>query len=60
MYVQEIEEKVLMLENENAKLHNTIKELTAKLEEPHQQQSAENYRLMKEVEELNAKLGMNT
>ncbi|KAI8876548.1 hypothetical protein K501DRAFT_288835 [Backusella circina FSU 941] len=60
LYVHEIEEKVQMLEDENAKLHNTIKELTAKLEEPQQQQSAENYRLMKEVEELNAKLGMNS
>ncbi|ORY92304.1 hypothetical protein BCR43DRAFT_498143 [Syncephalastrum racemosum] len=56
-YIQEMEDKILHLEEENTRLKNQVEELNAKLALGAIQGTSESYRLMKEVEELNAKLG---
>ncbi|KAI8054173.1 uncharacterized protein B0P05DRAFT_561196 [Gilbertella persicaria] len=57
-HIHEMEEKIVKLEEENAKLAKEVEELKAKLSLG-AMQGSEGYRLMKEVEELNAKLGMS-
>ncbi|KAI9470612.1 MAG: hypothetical protein EXX96DRAFT_458646, partial [Benjaminiella poitrasii] len=57
-HIQDMEEKIVRLEEENAKLANEVEELKEKLSSLSSMQGSESYRLMKEVEELNAKLGM--
>ncbi|KAI7908279.1 uncharacterized protein BX663DRAFT_493648 [Cokeromyces recurvatus] len=57
-HIQDMEEKIVRLEEENAKLVKEVEELKEKLSSLNSMQGSESYRLMKEVEELNAKLGM--
>ncbi|KAI8880396.1 hypothetical protein K501DRAFT_224940 [Backusella circina FSU 941] len=56
-HIHDMEQKIVSLEEENARLHKEVEELNAKLALG-AMQGSESYRLMKEVEELNAKLGM--
>ncbi|KAI7866431.1 hypothetical protein BDF14DRAFT_1706551, partial [Spinellus fusiger] len=54
-YIQEMEDKIRRLEEENMRLHKQVAEIHTKLMMD-SFQTNEGYRLMKEVEELNAKL----
>ncbi|KAG1462260.1 hypothetical protein G6F56_005555 [Rhizopus delemar] len=58
-HIHEMEEKIVHLEQQNALLVKELDELKNKLTIA-AMQGTEGYRLMKEVEELNAKLGMTS
>ncbi|KAI8343470.1 hypothetical protein BC941DRAFT_411511 [Chlamydoabsidia padenii] len=57
-YIQDLEDKITRLEEDNANLKKQLDNANNKLALS-TMQGSESYRLMKEVEELNAKLGMD-
>lgn len=59
-YVQELEETITRLESENSALRKQVEDIKIKVAKKDQEQQPsplENFKLMKQVEELNAKLG---
>lgn len=60
LYVHELEETITRLESENSALRKQVDDLKIKMAKKDQEQQPspmENFKLMKQVEELNAKLG---